>query len=266
VDRRFFKVLILSLFGRGPFPGPSHKPDQGEKEMKKWILALLVGTVLAGTSSVVLAADFSGGTYVGVYDKYLWRGFDLSNSKAVVQPGADLAMGGFTLGLWGNYDIDTDKLNEVDVTLDYTVGLGETISLSLGNIYYSLDSLEDTNEAYVGMAVDALLSPSLTAYWDWDQAKSDGLFFVAAVGHTMELTDQVALNLGAAVTYNLASDYAVGSYRDWHNYELAISADYAVTDAVTISPSFLFSSAISNSAKEAISDEVLAGLSLGWSF
>ena len=235
--------------------------------MKKWIVAMLVGTVLSGVSSLAMAAaDFSGGAYVGVYDKYLWRGFNLSNSKTVVQPGAELSMGGVTLSLWGNYDTDTDKLNEVDVTLDYTVALGEKISLSLGNIYYSLDSLEDTNEAYVGVALGTLLSPSLTVYWDWDQADSDGLFFVAAVGHSVELMEKVGLNLGAAVTYNLASDYAVGSYRDWHNYELAVSADYALTDAVTISPSFTFSSAISNSAKEAISDEVLAGLSVGWSF
>jgi hypothetical protein len=236
-------------------------------KMKQLIVAMLVGSVLFGISSLAMAApDFSGAAYVGVYDKYLWRGFNLSNSKTVVQPGADLSMGGVTLSLWGNYDTDTDKLNEVDVTLDYTVALGEVISLSLGNIYYSLDSLEDTNEAYVGVTFSTLLSPSLTAYWDWDQADSDGLFLAAAVGHSVDLMHKISLNLGAAVTYNLASDYAVGSYRDWHNYELAISADYALTDAVTISPSFLFSSAISNRAKEALDDEVMTGLNLTWSF
>jgi hypothetical protein len=184
----------------------------------------------------------------------------------VVQPGADLSAAGFTLSLWGNYDTDTDKLNEVDITLDYSFDLNEMVSLSLGNIYYSLDGIEDTNEAYLSVGLNTVLSPAVAVFYDWDQADSDGLYFTASVGHSLALMEKLSLNLGALVSYNQASDYAVGAYRDWHNYELGISADYAVTDQVTITPSVLYSSAISNAAKDAIDSEFLGGVNLAIAF
>jgi hypothetical protein len=234
--------------------------------MRKWSVFLVAVLTLGAVTPSLAAMDLAGGAYVGVFDKYLWRGFNLSDSKVVVQPGADLTLVGATLSLWGNYNTDTDKMDEVDITLDYSADLNDLLSMSIGNIYYILRGAENTNEAYLSLAVNTHLSPVLTVYYDWDEADSDGLFFTAAVGHSLAIMDNLNLNFGALVSYNQASDYAVGAYRDWHNYELGISLDYAVTEQITITPSFLYSSGISSAAKNAIDSEVLGGINLAYFF
>jgi hypothetical protein len=74
------------------------------------------------------------------------------------------------------------------------------------------------------------------------------------------LTDKLGVSLGAGVNYNQASDFSVGAYRDWHNYELSAAASYALTENFSISPSVLYSSGISDEAKERIDSEVLGGI------
>ena len=60
------------------------------------------GTVAAA------AVEVEGDAYAGVFDKYLWRGFDLSGSQAVAQGGVDLSAGGFTLSFWSNAQLSND--------------------------------------------------------------------------------------------------------------------------------------------------------------
>ena len=116
------------------------------------------------------------GAYVGFYDKYVWRGFDLSGSKGVVQGGVEVGYKGFSLEYWTNIQASEDKLDETDpdddlesgeatetdITLSYTMELGETASLSVGNIYYTLDGLDDTNEVFVSASLHTLLEPTLS--------------------------------------------------------------------------------------------------------
>lgn len=235
-------------------------------------LGILIGSFLCLSISSSLALDFEGSASLGVYDKYLWRGIDLSDSTAVTQGAAELSTAGFTLGVWANAQLDDDgdweggEVNEVDLTLDYGFDLGELLSINLGNIIYILKDIPDTNEAYVGVAVNALLSPTVTAYWDWDQAEENGLFYTATVSHTFEPCDHAAINLGALISYNDESDYSVGDYSDWHNYELNASLDFKLGDALTITPAVLYSSPISDEAKKAIDSEWLAGANLSYSF
>jgi hypothetical protein len=68
------------------------------------------------------------------------------------------------------------------------------------------------------------------------------------------------------VSYNQESDYAVGDYSDWHNYELSLGLDYVLTDNVAIGPSILYSSPISDEAKDAIDSEFLTGVSIAFAF
>lgn len=234
------------------------------------VLFLVVMACLSVTPA--LALDVEGSASLGVYDKYLWRGIDLSDSTAVTQGAAELSAGGFTLGVWANAQLGTDgaydggEINEVDVTLEYGFDLGEMLSLTVGNVTYLLKDLNDTNEAYVGATVNTLLSPTLTVYWDWDEAKENGLFYSAAVSHTFEPCSHTGINLGALVSYNDESDYSVGDYSDWHNYELSVSVDLKPIENLTITPSLLYSSPISDEAKDAIDSEWLAGVNLSYGF
>jgi uncharacterized protein (TIGR02001 family) len=254
--------------------------------MKKVIvIAFALTLALVAVSSPALAAiEVEGDAYIGVYDKYLWRGFDLSGSMPVAQGGVDLTTGNFTLSYWTNVQLSSDEgegfksgeATENDLVIDYSRDINDLVSISVGNIYYMLDGINDTNELYLSLGLATILEPSVTVYYDWDQADEDGLFYTASVGHSFELTDALSLSLGALVSYNQESDYAVfytdpvtdldKTYSDWHNYELSIGADYAVTDQISISPSVMFSSGISDEAKLAIDSEFLAGISATLTF
>ena len=235
-------------------------------------LLMFVGTL---APSAHAAVSVTGDAYVGYFSKYLWRGENLSGGTPVVQAGADLSTQGITLSYWTNWQTkedvilgnhtDSGELTETDVTLDYTYDINKLVSASVGNIYYSLEG-QDTNELYAGASFNTLLSPAVKIYWDYDQAKEDGYFITASVGHSFELMNKLGLNLGALVSYNGASDFSVGDYHNWHNYELSASLDYSVTDQISISPSFVFSSPISDSARENIDDETMAGLNATFSF
>ena len=121
------------------------------------ILAALILALVAVATPALATIEVEGDAYVGYFDKYLWRGFDLSGSLPVVQGGVDLSTNGFTLSYWTNFQTKTDKgagldggdATETDITLDYTFSPTELVSVSVGNIFYMLDGLEDTHEAYL---------------------------------------------------------------------------------------------------------------------
>ena len=237
--------------------------------MKKLFVALLATFVLSSAfaTAALAAIEVSGDAYVSVNTKYLWRGFDLSeDDNYVVQPGADVSFKGFTVSWWGNISENTGDMNEVDLTIDYSFDVTDLVSMSVGNILYDVDGFKDTNELYVGATLNTILSPSLTVYWDYDECEEDGYFVTASVGHTFELNDKAGLNLGALVSYNGASDYAVGDYHDFHNAELSLGLDYAVTDQIAVSPAVLYSTPLSDTADDTIDDEVTAGVTVTLSF
>jgi uncharacterized protein (TIGR02001 family) len=246
--------------------------------MKKLTLVLVAVLALAAsfTPASQAAVEVEGDAYIGIFDKYLWRGYDLSGGTSVLQGGMDLSAKGFTLSYWSNFQNNTDtvlgstvesgNVTETDIVLDYSFDAGELLSVSLGNILYALDGLEDTNELYLSLGLNTLLSPTLSVYYDWDEADEAAMFYSASIGHSVDLVEGLSLSLGALVSYNQESDYAVGNYSDWHNYELSASIDYAVTEQITLTPSFLFSEGISDDAKTAIDSETVTGLTVALSF
>ncbi len=232
------------------------------------LAVLSVGMVTNGLAAITV----EGEVYVGVFDRYLWRGFDLSDSRPVVQGGVDLSAGNFTLSYWSNWQLNSSdnlsagNITETDIVLDYTQDLGDWFTASIGNIWYSLKDAPDTNELYVAVTANTLLSPTFTMYWDWDEADDEGLFFTLDISHAFALLDNLELGLGALVSYNLHSDYAVGAYSGFHNYEFSVELNYALTEQLTVSPYFQFSSGLSSAAKSVIDTETLAGVNLSFAF
>lgn len=240
------------------------------KSLKNIILAtMLFSAALCSTAS---AAEVSGSAYAGFYDKYLWRGFDLSGSTPVMQGGVDLSAGSFTVSYWTNLQLTTDEgmdagdATETDIVIDYSTDINDMLSLSVGNIFYQLEGMEDTNELYLSLGLNTLLSPTFSVYYDWDKADETGLFYTADISHSIALADSLSLGLGALVSYNQSSDYSVGDYDDLHNYELSTSLDYAINDNYSISASFMFSEGISDEARDAIDSEMVSGVSVAFSF
>jgi uncharacterized protein (TIGR02001 family) len=244
--------------------------------MKRWSVSLLVAAILSVglVAQSGAAIEVEGDAYVGVFDKYLWRGFDLSGSLPVVQGGADLSTHGWTLGYWSNWQLKSDdgeglnagEVTETDIILSYAHDCGDLLSVTVGDIWYQLEGAEDTNELFINATINTLLAPTISMYWDWDAAEEEGLYFTFDVSHSLEMMENLTLNLGALVSYNLHSDYSIGDYSGLHNVEASVGLDYALSEQFTISPSFVFSTPISSAAKDAIDTETLAGITLTFTF
>jgi len=249
--------------------------------VKKWCAALFVAVMMSTTlaSAAEAAIEVSGDAYVGIYDKYLWRGIDFSAGQPVLQGGADVSFKGFTLGFWSNMQLshggsdalDSGEVTETDIVLDYTFSPVDGLAVSLGNITYTFN-IEDsaTNEGYLGFALDALLSPNLMVYYDWDD--EEGFYYTLDISHGFALADGLDLNLSGLVSYSAQSPAVFADdgsdFSDWSTYELGLSLDYAVTDQIVISPSFLWSDTLSDDAEDVgmLEDEILAGVSVSLNF
>lgn len=247
--------------------------------MKKLCMAIVAVSfcVVSMVSTVKAEGDLSAGIYAGMYNKYLFRGVDLSDNKWVAQFGADLGYKGFTLSYWSNLlthdgtilggNFESGDISETDITLNYNYAPIDLLTLNFGNTFYSLENFEDTNELYLKTTVNTLLSPTLAIYWDWDQSKETGLFYSLSVGHSVELMKNLGLNLGALISYNQANFSVSEGFNNWNNYELSAGLNYSLTDKVSLSTSYTYSNAISDKARDAgISDESLYGLKVGYTF
>ena len=248
--------------------------------MKKVTVAVsMLLALLAFSTSAMAAIEVEGDVYAGIYSQYLWRGFDLSGSLPVAQGGVDVSFKGLTVSYWTNVQLKDDDLEgfegggestENDIVIDYTYDVTDLVSVSVGNIYYMLDgdtdTLPDTNELYLGVSLNTILEPSLTVYYDWDEAEENGLFYTASIGHSFDLAEGLSASVGALASYNDKSDYSVGDYSDWHNYELSAGVDYAITDQISVSSSFLFSEGLSDEGRDAIDSEMVGGVSVAFTF
>lgn len=232
---------------------------------------LLVAVALWVAPAAAAQIEVEGDAYAVVESMYLWRGMDLSpDSDFVVSGGIDLSFNGFTLSYWGNWDQDTNKVNETDLILDYSFDVNELLSVSVGDILYVVDELPDTHELYLALGLNTLLSPTLTTYWDWDEAEDDGLFLTLAVEHGFELSEQAELLLGAEVGYNhnsLYNDYdedddVLDFYSGFHNAEFSVAVDYAIHEQIFLTPMLRYSMPLSDKADDLIDDETYFGVSV----
>jgi hypothetical protein len=248
--------------------------------MKKVLLVLVLAAISVSAAYAETEIKVDGEVYVGVFDKYLWRGYDLSGSTPVVQGGIDLSAHNFTLSYWGNVQLkdDTDNgnygetgyqggdLSEAEIGIDYALPLGELVTLNVGNLYYPTAGENDTNELYLSGTFNTLLQPKLTVYHDWDENK-DARFYTLEIGHSVEFGN-VTLNASALGSYAEGADYwdaSVETNEPW-NTELGLSADIAVTEQFTVSPSFLYSAPLSDDARLLTDTEMAVGLTISHSF
>jgi hypothetical protein len=194
------------------------------------------------------ATETSGEASIGIYNSYMWRGFELHEDVAI-QPSVGITYGAFGANLWSDYNADIKEAVETDLTLNYTHSI-DKIGFDIGYIYYGLDGATDTQEIYFAVSYDTLLSPSLTLYYDFDEG--DGAFIVASVGHDIPINQDIAVSLGASISYNAESEYAIGDYSALHNGEISVSTSIPVYKAISISPMIAYSFTLSDDAKDAV--------------
>ena len=120
---------------------------------------------------------------VSALSAYIWRGQQQTKDSMVIQPSATVGYKGFTANLWGNLDTNpysttdasySSTWTETDLTLSYSKAFGP-VTAGLGYIYYGLNAPNagaadplDSQELFISLAGNVLLTPTLTIYKEID--------------------------------------------------------------------------------------------------
>ncbi len=136
-------------------------------------------------------------TSVGVFSDYMFRGQNLYAGNSI-QPSAKLAYdtgdyGKFAGSVWmqipgenGNQGLD--NYVETDYTLSYELALKDA-TFSLGNVWYRYPhnpgrAIVSTNEVYASIALNTLLTPTLTVYQDSDAYRAQ--YYELGISHQFQ--------------------------------------------------------------------------------
>lgn len=199
------------------------------KGLKVLVLAMFL--VLGFSTTGAYAEDkITGSASVGVFNRYVFRGYELSSKSIVIQPALSASYKGFSAGFWGNIDTDEHgtqsfipdrdgqkSFNEVDLTLSYTYTI-DKFSMTGGYIYYGTKYTNETEEIFVTLAYDMLLKPTLSIYRDINEY--GGTYFNLSISHSLPLYKDITLDLGAS------AGYFAGDANYWKTYE-SLTGDYS---------------------------------------
>lgn len=244
--------------------------------MRKTVRSLsgiaLLGILAAGISaSPALAEEEKPSAELGVslLSKYVWRGFELSKDSLVMQPSATVGYKGFAFNLWGNLDTDnyvteTNEFNETDMTISYD-GSFSFADYSIGYIYYALDGADDSQEIYLSTSFKTLLTPTLTIYRDYDSFP--GWYITFDISHSIALSEDLALDLGAKVSYMDVDEETTiadpgdpsDAYSAFHDAVLSASMTFPLGDYFSITPELYYSFPLSSDADDVIEDSSYNG-------
>jgi len=195
---------------------------------------------------------------IGIFSKYIWRGYELSDNSIVIQPSATISYKGFGFNLWGNLDTDQEgdddnQFNETDMTFSYDYSNGP-ISLGVGYIYYGLDGMDDSEELYLCVSYDTLLSPSLTIYREISHLPSWYLSF--GISHSIELSEGITLDFAGSVGYSYSDDDDFvevnddDKYQNFHDGLLSVGLTVPFSEYFTFCPMIAYSFPLTDEADD----------------
>ena len=240
-------------------------------------VGLLAFIILAGPGTPLRAEEENptGDFSTSVLSGYVWRGYELSRNSVVVQPSMTIGYKGFTANVWGNLDTKAYSAgtadypgtwNETDLTLSYSKSVGP-VTLGGGYIYYSLASLNrdaadrlDSQEFFVSVAGNMLLTPTLTIYKEIDHYRQ--WYFLFGVSHVFELSKAVSLKLAASASYLLSTDETPypkcdenamptsEKFSNFHDGTVSASLPIKVSDHITLTPAVSYIFPLSGTAKD----------------
>jgi uncharacterized protein (TIGR02001 family) len=277
-----------------------------KKSYKTLATTLALGMLALGIMTTPVLAEEEKPTAdlsVSILSQYIWRGEMFSDDSIVIQPSMTVGYKGFAANFWGNLDTDQDPViyaegntmnwNETDFTLSYDGSLG-MVDFGVGYIYYAFgDGTEDTQEIYASASLQTLLTPTLTIYRDIDVGPSTYITF--DISHSLPLTEKMALDLGAQVSYydfDNSSDAAdpddvkkgdpsPGAYSALHTGLVSASMTFPMGEYFTITPEIYYSFPLSSDSDDFLeafndndtdakvdgdTDFIYGGITVGMSF
>lgn len=231
---------------------------------------------------------------VSVLNKYIWRGYQLSDDSIVIQPSATVEYKGFSLNLWGNLDTsyddadsttdDSSDFNETDLTLAYDTSVGD-FDLGVGYIYYALEGV-DSEELYVSVCAAAVpLAPTFTVYKDIKQFI--GWYLNLGISHSFDLGNDMSLDLGGSAGYYYSEDDDTTEYdsnlnpkvddryKSFHDGQISIGMTIPLDKYFTLSPMVAYTFPLTGSSDDHLagsngygndSDFIVAGVTLSLAF
>lgn len=227
---------------------------------------------------------------IGVFSKYVFRGYELSKDSAVIQPSATVSYRDVSFNLWGNLDTDVygdsrneSQFNETDLTLSYDKSWG-IVSLGVGYAYYALDAADDSQEIFLSVGLVTLLSPSLTIYREIAHLPSWYLSF--GISHSFELAKGITLDLAGSAGYYASDDDdfveiddnlnpTTDKYQGLHDGLISVGLTIPFAEYFIFSPIIAYSFPLTKDADNQIaqanafsndSDYLFGGISLSISF
>lgn len=238
--------------------------------MKKLVIAVfLVFAMALGSLGVAATPAKAEGPEVGVeFDatfasKYVWRGIVFVDDW-VAQPSVTAAVGNFSVNVWADYNLTDqnnlkNKFDEIDLTLDYTFGLGD-FSIPVGLITYTFpnSTVPDTTEIYVGLGYDWIVSPSVTVYKDIVEA--NGLYCLGALDYSLELpapSDMVAwgIDIGVSIGYgneeHNSFNYGVDE-AGWTDMSAYLAIPVGIGEYFSITPGVTYTALVDDDIKDAL--------------
>ena len=261
--------------------------------MRKIIILLATfATIMLSTTVFGEEEKPTASADVGVFTKYIWRGFELSDDSIVFQPSMTIGYKGFSMNIWGNLDSDFEdndpttndnaEWTETDWTLAYDTSIGP-VGLGVGYIYYGLDSIYDSQEVYLSAGLDIPLSPTLTVYKEI--AHLPGWYIHFGVSHSFQLPKEITLDLAGSVGYYYSEDDefvevdnlfnpTTKKYRSLHDGTVSVGLTIPFAKYFTFSPMIAYSFPLSDEADDLLtsasfsmdSDFIYGGFTLSISF
>jgi len=166
------------------------------------------------------------GASVGIFNKYIFRGYELSKNSMVIQPFVSASFKGFEASVWGNMDTNQHKTqsfdpgnsegkgryNETEYSLSYTFKT-DKLSLTGGFTHYDFKYWDNTDEFFISATYNILTKPTLTIYRDINAYP--GTYINLSFAHSFNIIKNTTLDLGASAGY-----YA-GNGSCWNTYEYA---------------------------------------------
>lgn len=189
--------------------------------MKKFLVSTAALGIMLASSATATAGDIGVSVSTDYVSEYVFRGISFANSA--VQPGIEVSKGGFSLGAWASVPLGSSSAfaaDEIDIYGGYGFDLTDLVSASVGFTIFHFPQFGEglfdfggasSFEINAGLALDTVLSPALTGYYDFDL---DTFTLEGSVGHGFAVSDNVSFDLGVTaglVTGDSEYEWGTGS-------------------------------------------------------
>ncbi len=234
-------------------------------KVRQWIFVVVSALLSLTLLTAAMAEEVEKWSFSAAMDvngKYVWRGINLTDGL-VFQPSISASLKGFSISVWGNLEAtdandQSGNFTEVDYTAAYS---WETKGLTLGAglVHYTFPNIgaPATTEIYGSAAFSAPLSPTISLYYDIDEA--EGFYASLGLSHTIENALMISESKSLPLELSLSLGYGDSSWNGY-NHGVAKSAltdllvslkiPYKLSEKWTMTPSIYYTSILSGDIRD----------------